>query len=174
MNFTWGNHDTAWLGACLGHEACIAHVLRLSLRYRCLAQLEEGYGIPLLPLQLLVDECYSNDPAECFKPKGTDLHDTLLVARMQKAAAIMQFKLEGQLISRHPEWNLDSWRVLHTIDTLNGTVSVDGSIYPCAIPTSLPCGQTRPMNCIQQNRHVLNACVDTFWLAANFGNILYF
>jgi fructose-1,6-bisphosphatase-3 len=95
LNFTWGNHDTAWLGACLGHEACIAHVLRLSLRYRCLAQLEEGYGIPLLPLQLLVDECYSNDPAECFKPKGTDLHDTLLVARMQKAAAIMQFKLNG-------------------------------------------------------------------------------
>ncbi len=130
LNFTWGNHDTAWLGACLGHEACIAHVLRLSLRYRCLAQLEEGYGIPLLPLQLLVDECYSNDPAECFKPKGTDLHDTLLVARMQKAAAIMQFKLEGQLISRHPEWNLDSWRVLHTIDPLNGTVSVDGSTYP--------------------------------------------
>ena len=130
LSFTWGNHDTAWLGACLGHEACIAHVLRLSMRYRRLGQLEEGYGIPLLPLQLLVEECYSNDPVECFKPKGTDLHDTLLVARMQKAAAILQFKLEGQLIARHPEWNLDSWRVLHRIDPLAGSVVIDGTTYP--------------------------------------------
>lgn len=130
LSFTWGNHDTAWLGACLGHEPCIAHVLRLSMRYRRLGQLEEGYGIPLLPLQLLVEECYSNDPVECFKPKGTDLHDTLLVARMQKAAAILQFKLEGQLISRHPEWNLEPWRILHRIDPVAGTVELDGVTYP--------------------------------------------
>lgn len=130
LSFTWGNHDTAWLGACLGHEPCIAHVLRLSMRYRRLGQLEEGYGIPLLPLQLLVEECYANDPVECFKPKGTDLHDTLLVARMQKAAAILQFKLEGQLIARHPEWHLDSWRVLHRIDPVAGTVEIDGTTFP--------------------------------------------
>ncbi|MBU6295367.1 MAG: fructose-bisphosphatase class III [Planctomycetes bacterium] len=130
LAFTWGNHDTAWLGACLGHEACIAHVLRLSMRYRRLAQLEEGYGIPLLPLQLLVEECYANDPVECFKPKGTDLHDATLVARMQKAAAIMQFKLEGQMISRHPEWNLDSWKILAGIDPVEGTVAIGDKKYP--------------------------------------------
>jgi fructose-1,6-bisphosphatase-3 len=47
---TGGNHDASWLGACLGSEACIATVLRFSLRYRRLSQLEEGYGIPLAPL----------------------------------------------------------------------------------------------------------------------------
>ena len=52
VTFVWGNHDAAWLGACLGQEACIAHVLRISTRYRRLSQLEEGYGINLQPLEL--------------------------------------------------------------------------------------------------------------------------
>ena len=52
--FVWGNHDMAWLGACLGHEVLICHVLRISLRYRRLSQLEEGYGIPVQPLEVLV------------------------------------------------------------------------------------------------------------------------
>ena len=60
--FIWGNHDAAWLGACLGHEALIAHVLRISCRYRRLSQLEEGYGIPLQPLEHLVRAVYADDP----------------------------------------------------------------------------------------------------------------
>lgn len=34
VSFIWGNHDVAWLGAALGHDALIAHVLRVSPRYR--------------------------------------------------------------------------------------------------------------------------------------------
>ena len=49
----WGNHDAEWMGACLGQEALIATVLRISLRYRRLAQLEEGYGITIAPLEQL-------------------------------------------------------------------------------------------------------------------------
>jgi fructose-1,6-bisphosphatase-3 len=90
---TWGNHDAAWLGACLGHEALIAHVLRISLRYRRLTQLEEGYGIVIQPLEHLVRTVYADDPADCFQTKGTGLRDNLLMARMHKAAAVMQFKL---------------------------------------------------------------------------------
>src|SRR5450631_2055412 len=30
VSFIWGNHDVAWLGASLGHEALICHVLRVS------------------------------------------------------------------------------------------------------------------------------------------------
>src|SRR5262245_2316506 len=108
VSFIWGNHDAAWLGACLGHEALVAHVLRISCRYRRLAQLEEGYGIPLLPLEQLATTVYGNDPAACYQPKGEDPHDRLLVARMQKAAAIMQFKLEGQMIARNPHWGLET------------------------------------------------------------------
>ncbi len=71
VSFTWGNHDVAWIGAALGQEALIAHVLRISIRYRRLSQLEEGYGITLQPLEHLVRTVYKDDPAETFTPKGT-------------------------------------------------------------------------------------------------------
>ena len=128
VSFTWGNHDTAWLGACLGCEALIAHVFRVSLRYRNIFQLEEGYGIPILPLEYLARSVYKDDPASCFKPKVEGLRDSLMMAKMQKAAAVMQFKLEGQMIARHPEWNLDHRRILHTMDLERGTILVDGKI----------------------------------------------
>lgn len=130
LSFVWGNHDAAWLGACLGCEALVAHVLRISLRYRRLAQLEEGYGIPLEPLEQLARTVYADDPAACFVPKGEGGgRDTLLLARMQKAAAIMQFKLEGQMIARNPHWGLESRRLLHTIDPAAGTLVSEGKTY---------------------------------------------
>ncbi len=127
---TWGNHDLAWLGAALGHDALIAHVLRISTRYRRLSQLEEGYGITMQPLERLVRTDYGDDPASCFMPHGTGLRETLTIARMQKAAAVMQFKLEGQMIARHPEWNLEKRRLFRTIDLQKGTIQVDGKAYP--------------------------------------------
>jgi fructose-1,6-bisphosphatase-3 len=127
---TWGNHDVTWLGACLGHLACIATVLRISLRYRRLSQLEEGYGIPVAPLEKLARTVYGDDPTARFVPKGEGLRDTLLMARMQKAMAIIQFKLEGQIIRRHPEWEMEHRNLLHRIDRRAGTVTVDGETHP--------------------------------------------
>lgn len=126
--FIWGNHDTAWLGAALGCEALIAHVCRISLRYGRLAQLEEGYGIPLEPLERLARTVYHDDPALRFFPKNAGSRDPLLSARMQKAAAMMQFKLEGKLITNYPDWNLADRRLLHTI--CDGTVEIAGRRYP--------------------------------------------
>lgn len=127
--FIWGNHDAAWLGACLGQEALIAHVLRISCRYRRLTQLEEGYGINLQPLEYLVRTVYANDPAACYPLKGEGLREKLTVARMQKAAAVMQYKLEGQTIARNPEWGLDGRRLLHKMNRADGTVEIDGKTY---------------------------------------------
>ena len=129
VSITWGNHDAAWIGAALGNDALIAHVLRISTRYRRLSQLEEGYGITMQPLEHLVRAVYSDDPAVCFMPKGTGLRETVMMARMQKAAAILQYKLEGQLIARHPEWGLDHRRLLRTLDVAKGTIRVDGREY---------------------------------------------
>ena len=129
VSFVWGNHDVAWLGACLGHEALICHVLRISLRYRRLTQLEEGYGIPVAPLDQLVRTVYADDPASGFEVKGTGIREKVMIARMQKAVAIMQFKLEGQMIARHPEWRMEHRRLLHRINRENGTVEVDGVAY---------------------------------------------
>jgi fructose-1,6-bisphosphatase III len=130
VSITWGNHDTSWMGACLGEETCIATVLRLSLRYGRLEQLEEGYGIPIEPLEHLARTVYGDDPAERFKSKGTGIRDELLMARMQKAAAILTFKLEGQTSRRHPEWGWEQRNLLHRINRAEGTVEIDGRTYP--------------------------------------------
>ncbi len=126
--FTWGNHDVAWIGAALGCPALIAHVLRISLRYRRLSQLEEGYGITLQPLEKLARDVYANDPAEHFHTRGKGLRDDLQMARMHKAAAILQHKLEGQLIQRHPEYELEHRRLLGRMDLRAGTVEIDGTV----------------------------------------------
>lgn len=129
VSFIWGNHDTAWLGAGLGHEALICHVLRVSLRYRRLGQLDEGYSIPLTPLEHLARTVYADDPATYFMPKESGMRPDVIIARMQKAAAVMQFKLEGQMIARHPEWGIDHRRLLHRIHLKQATIDVDGVQY---------------------------------------------
>jgi fructose-1,6-bisphosphatase-3 len=130
VSFIWGNHDAAWIGAALGHEPLICNVVRVSLRYRRLAQIDEGYSIPLTPLEHLARTVYADDPAQFFMPKGEGMRPMEVVARMQKAAAIMQFKLEGQMIARNPHWDMEHRRLLHRIDVAAGTVEVDGVRYP--------------------------------------------
>ncbi len=130
VSFIWGNHDAAWLGACLGDEALICHVLRVSLRYRRMAQIDEGYSIPWTPLEHLARTVYADDPAVHFMPKESGMRPDQVVARMQKAAAIMQFKLEGKKIARNPQWGMDERRLLHRIDYKNGTIELEGVRYP--------------------------------------------
>jgi fructose-1,6-bisphosphatase-3 len=137
VSFIWGNHDVAWLGAALGHESLICHVLRISLRYRRISQLDEGYSIPLTPLEHLVQAVYADDPAIYFMPKSPGMRSMELVARMQKAAAIMQFKLEGQMLARNPQWELEHRRLLHRIDHETGTIIIDGQTYALR-DTNLP------------------------------------
>ena len=129
VEFIWGNHDALWLGAALGHDALICTVLRVSLRYRRLSQLDEGYSVPLTPLEHLARTVYADDPAEHFMPKGDGMRPNAVVARMQKAAAVMQFKLEGQMIERNPQWKLEHRRLMHRIDYSKGTIDIDGQVY---------------------------------------------
>lgn len=129
VSMVWGNHDVLWMGACLGHESLIATVLRISLRYRRLFQLEEGYGILTKALETLVEKVYSDDPAEQFMPKRGGERDSLLIARMQKAIAIIEFKLEGQVVDRNSEWQMEQRNLMKNIDFQKGTVLVDGQQY---------------------------------------------
>jgi fructose-1,6-bisphosphatase-3 len=137
VSFIWGNHDMAWLGAALGHDALICTVLRISLRYRRIGQLDEGYSIPLTPLEHLARTVYSDDPAKFFLPKSGGMRPIELVARMQKAIAVIQFKVEGQLLARNSRWDLDHRRLLHRIDHKAGTITIDGQTY-CMRDTQLP------------------------------------
>jgi fructose-1,6-bisphosphatase-3 len=137
VSVTFGNHDASWMGACLGAPALIATVLRVSLRYRRLAQLEEGYGISMAPVEELAQALYGDDPAERFQVKGDGPRDALTMARMQKAMAIVQLKLEGQLLRRHPEWGLAHRNLLERVDLRAGTVDIDGKVH-ALLDTRLP------------------------------------
>lgn len=120
-------------GAAAGSLACIANVVRMSARYGNLATLEDGYGINLLPLATFALETYENTNCDAFTIKfNTDYNtkDLGLDTKMHKAIAILQFKLEGQLIMRHPEFHMEDRMLLHRIDFEKKTICVDGKEYP--------------------------------------------
>jgi len=135
VDVQWGNHDIVWMGAAAGSEACIANVIRICLRYGGVDTLETGHGISLLPLASYALDAYAEDPCTQFQPsQAADLeltsHERLLMARMHKAISIMQFKLEGQIIRRRPHYHMESRLLLDKIDLEQGTVQVEGVVYP--------------------------------------------
>ena len=143
----WGNHDVLWMGAAAGNDACICNVIRLSLRYANLSTLEEGYGINLIPLATFAMEAYKEDDCAEFLPKlsggstAIDEKTKRLTAQMHKAIAILQFKIEGQLIAKHPEWKMDKRRLFEHIDYEKEEIEIDGKTYPmtsCHFPTINP------------------------------------
>jgi fructose-1,6-bisphosphatase-3 len=143
FDLQWGNHDALWMGAAAGCDACIAIVLRLSLRFANMATLEEGYGINLVPLATFALETYADDPCTRFLPNNktasspSDQKQTRLIAQMHKAISVIQFKLEGQLVKQHPEWNIDRRGTLENIDLKRGTYRFDGQDFPL-LDTSFP------------------------------------
>ena len=134
FDIQWGNHDILWMGAACGNNACIANVIRISLRYANLETLEDGYGINMLPLATFAMDTYGDDPCKNFKSKlvETDIPQdkTLkMMGQMHKAIAIIQFKLEGQIIARRKDFNMESRRLLDHIDYEKGTINIDGKEY---------------------------------------------
>ncbi len=132
LDIQWGNHDIVWMGASLGQRGCIAHVVRNCARYGNLSILEDVYGINILPLASFALEAYANDPCVAFGLKGNPQlspADLELNVKIQKAMAIMQFKVEGALIEEYPSFNLQQRNLLDKIDFAKGTVVVDGVEY---------------------------------------------
>lgn len=134
IDVQWGNHDIVWMGAAAGSEACIANVLRISLRYGNLLTLEQGYGISLRSLSTFALDAYGSDPCTRFYPRTDDTsysdkeRDEL--AKMHKAILVIQLKLEGQIIRRRPQWGQQDRLLLEKINYDKGTVELDGETYP--------------------------------------------
>lgn len=135
IDIQWGNHDVLWMGAAAGSKTCIATVLNNSITYKNLDVVEIGYGISLRSLSLFANEVYAHSDVSNYMPKGNSdgdffqKDDDILVARMHKAISVIQFKLEGQIILRNPEFNMNHRLLLDKIDYENGTVNIDGKTY---------------------------------------------
>ena len=135
VDIQWGNHDISWMGAATGNLACICNVLRIAISYNSFDVLEDGYGINLRPLSMFAAKVYQDDPCKRFMPKILDenIYDAVdpgLAAKMHKAIAVIQFKVEGDMIRRHPEYEMDKRQLLSAVDFENGTVTVEGKTYP--------------------------------------------
>lgn len=135
VDIQWGNHDISWMGAATGNLASICVVLRIAISYNSFDVLEDGYGINLRPLSMFAASTYKEDPCARFQPKILDenIYDAVdpgLAAKMHKAIAIMQLKLEGQIIRRHPDYKMEDRILLERIDYRKGTVTIGGKEHP--------------------------------------------
>ena len=132
LDIQWGNHDILWMGATCGNEASIATVVRICARYNNIAILEDGYGINIRPLSNFAVKTYKDDDCTNFYPKDKckyDESDKMNVVKIHKAISIIQFKLEGQMIKRHPEYDLQNRLLLDKMNLEKGYVLINGEKY---------------------------------------------
>lgn len=142
VDFQWGNHDVVWMGAATGNWACITNIIRMNVSYNNFDMLEIGYGINLRGLATFAEKVYGDDPCEAFMPHVIDENrydpvDAKLAAKMHKAIAVCQFKIEGQRIMAHPEYHLEKRLLLDKIDWEKGTVMIEGKEWKMK-DTNLP------------------------------------
>jgi fructose-1,6-bisphosphatase-3 len=164
VSITWGNHDMIWMGAAAGSPACIATVLRLSIRYSNLDTLEEGYGINLLPLATFATEVYRDDPCELFgkiRADGFSGAEDVLNRKMHKAIAVLQFKLEGQIIKRRG-FGMEDRLLLDFIDYKKGTITLDGKTYPLKDTNFPTIDPNDPYRLTEEEEHVMDRLRSAF------------
>ncbi len=162
VDFQWGNHDIVWMGAATGNWACIANILRMNISYNNFDMLEYGYGINLRPLASFAEKVYGDDPCEFFQPhilerNQFDQIEEPLAAKMHKAIAICQFKVEGQRIMAHPEYHLENRLLLDKIDWEKGTVNVEGTIYELRDTNFPTVDPANPYQLTEEEEEVMNS-----------------
>jgi len=133
FDFQWGNHDILWMGSMAGSKLCMLNLIRICARYDNLKILNEAYDIDLTSLIRFARHSYR--PLATFDPQVDNLADMPEDDRVtdncvQQAAAIMQFKLEGQTIQRRPEFEMDDRLMLDKLSQDKKTIEINGKSYP--------------------------------------------
>ena len=169
LDIQWGNHDMLWIGAYLGDRISMTNVIRICARYDNLDIVEDRYGISLRGLLNLSEKYYKEDPCKEFLPKLSkddelkySEHEILQIARMHKAIAIIQFKLEKQVIDKNPEFNLQTRALLDKIDFDKKTVVIRGKEHPmksCDFPTV---DRKNPYKLTKDEEKVVNKLRESF------------
>ena len=167
VDIQWGNHDISWMGAAAGNQALICNVIRISAKYGNLNLLEDGYGINLRPLSMFAARIYKDDPCERFMPKILDenIYDAVdpgLAAKMHKAITVIQFKVEGQITKRHPDYQINDRIHLEHINFEKETVNIHGKDYKMLdmnFPTIDP---QDPLKLTKEEQELINSLALSF------------
>jgi len=163
----WGNHDILWMGAALGQKALLATAIRVTLRYGHLELLEEDYGINMRPLARLAGIYYNTeDINEEFKPKlvshDLDEKEKNIIAKMHKAIAVIQFKLEGNLIQRRSEFKMKDSLYLDKINYEKGIITIKGTEYELTDKNFPTIDPSNPHQLNNQEQEVINQLSKSF------------
>jgi len=167
IDIQWGNHDISWMGAASGNKALMANVLRIAISYNSFDVLEDGYGINLRALAVFAAETYADDPCANFIPHVLDSNkfdpvDINLAAKMHKAIAVIQFKLEGQLIAKHPEYDMENRSLLKTIDLERNVCTIDGNEYPLTDSSFPTIDPDCPLELSPDEESLMNVIANSF------------
>ena len=181
VDIQWGNHDILWMGAASGSRTLVATVLSNSIHYNNLEVIETGYGISLRPLSVFANEVYKDCDVSRFAVKltGDDAEqysekDKLLSARMHKAITIILFKLEGQKILRHPEYEMNDRLLLDKIDYEKKCITINGTTYTLEdtdFPTVDP---SDPYTLTEEEESVINQLTASFQRSEKLQNHVRF
>ena len=147
VDIQWGNHDILWMGAVCGSSICVANVIYNNIKYQNTQILENGYGIALRNLTIFADRTY----------KDTDPMKSAV-----KAIAVIMFKLEGQVIKRHLEYDMNDRLLLDKIDMENGTVVIDGKEYKVKDTDFPTVSKESPYELTKEEQKVINELTDAF------------
>ncbi|MDN5304315.1 MAG: fructose,6-bisphosphatase [Fusobacteriaceae bacterium] len=162
----WGNHDILWMGAAMGNRALIATAIRVSLRYGNLKLLEEGYGFNMRPLANFAQEVYKEEKNDIFSPillkDDIKEDEKLLIAKMHKAIAIIQFKLEEEIIKNRKEFKMENELYLSNINFDKYTVKVEGKEYELVDKYFPTIDKNSPEKLTDKEEEIISYFVDSF------------
>ncbi len=112
VNYVFGNHDILWMGAVSGNQSLVAEAMRITCRYDHF-ELMERLNFDSSKLTDFAEKTYPVDTITGrFKAK------TGRGKSMEKALAVIQFKLEEQTIKKYPEYEMESRRWLERLATM--------------------------------------------------------
>lgn len=168
LDITWGNHDILWMGAASGSKACVANAMRISARYDNLEIMEDVYGISLRHLLTFAEVTYDLKKDDVFKLKlaadKTDHYDeeSRQLSKIQQALAVIQFKLEGAIIQRNPDFQMQDRLLLDKINYEDQTIQLDGQVYDLEngdFPTIDP---EKPYELTEEEQAIIDRLMESF------------
>lgn len=165
VDIQWGNHDIIWIGAAAGSPLCMMNIIRISARYNNLDIIEDTYGINLRPLLTYAEKYYIDNSA--FRPKVTpenqsSSEELLETTKIHQAAAILQFKLEEQLVRRRPEFQMNHRQLLSRTNFNNLTVSIKGIDYPLNNTCFMTVNPNNPSDLTSEESDVIERLMHNF------------
>ena len=178
VDIQWGNHDIIWMGAFFGSKECLLILLRIAARYGYLYDIERAYGLNLRPLVLFAEKTYSENAK--FKPKLGKRSDDyspeeiLQLEKIHQALAIIQFKLENQLIKRRPEFNMSQHLTLDKIDYWEESILVGEKKHFLANTCFQTINPQQPDQLTAEEEEVVATLLDSFQHSIQLKNHISF